>query len=338
MKTFTAGALAERFHLKIRGDANTTISAIATLANAQAYHLSFLANPRYKNQLETTQAGIVVTDAASASDFKGTALIAKDPYRAYAEIAQLFQTSKQTQPGIHPTAVIDPTAHISPTVCIGPYVTIGEHSVVHENCTIATHCVIGENCVIGQNSTLAARVTLVANVTIGRHARIHPGAVIGAEGFGLVKNGAQWVNVPQLGGVRIGDYAEIGANSCVDRGAIDDTVIEDDVRIDNLVQIAHNCHIGAHTAIAGCTGIAGSAKIGKNCLLGGHVGVVGHLEICDNVIITGRSVVRNSIQTPGVYSSGTPLTDTKTWRKNAARFKQLDELSRSILAMRKEKE
>ncbi|RBH95591.1 UDP-3-O-(3-hydroxymyristoyl)glucosamine N-acyltransferase, partial [Xanthomonas oryzae pv. oryzae] len=162
--------------------------------------------------------------------------------------------------------------------------------------------------------------------------------VIGADGFGLAMDAGHWIKVPQLGGVVIGDDCEIGANTCIDRGALEDTVLEEDVRVDNLVQIAHNCRIGAHSAIAGCSGIAGSAKIGRYCLLGGHVGVVGHLEICDKVVITGKSVVRNSINEPGEYSSGTPLTDNRTWRKNAARFKQLDVLARRILAVGKEKE
>ncbi|RBA98129.1 UDP-3-O-(3-hydroxymyristoyl)glucosamine N-acyltransferase, partial [Xanthomonas oryzae] len=171
-----------------------------------------------------------------------------------------------------------------------------------------------------------------------KRVRIHPGAVIGADGFGLAMDAGHWIKVPQLGGVVIGDDCEIGANTCIDRGALEDTVLEEDVRVDNLVQIAHNCRIGAHSAIAGCSGIAGSAKIGRYCLLGGHVGVVGHLEICDKVVITGKSVVRNSINEPGEYSSGTPLTDNRTWRKNAARFKQLDVLARRILAVGKEKE
>lgn len=168
--------------------------------------------------------------------------------------------------------------------------------------------------------------------------RVHPGAVLGADGFGLAMDAGKWIKVPQLGGVRIGDDCEIGANTCVDRGALEDTVLDEDVRLDNLVQIAHNVQIGAHSAIAGCTGIAGSARIGRYCLLGGHVGVVGHLEICDKVVITGKSVVRNSIHEPGEYSSGTPLTDNRTWRKNAARFKQLDALARRVLAAGKEKE
>ncbi|UXW71307.1 UDP-3-O-(3-hydroxymyristoyl)glucosamine N-acyltransferase [Xanthomonas oryzae pv. oryzae] len=333
----TASAIAGQFGLTVLGDGSTEVSGVATLAHAGAGQLSFLSNPRYRPQLADSQAAVVVLRADDAEAAKGTALVAKDPYTAFAKIAALFDVAPVCEPGIHPSAVIDPTAQVSPGAHVGPFVSIGARSRVGDGCVIGTGSLIGADCVVDDGSELLARVTLVTRVRLGKRVRIHPGAVIGADGFGLAMDAGHWIKVPQLGGVVIGDDCEIGANTCIDRGALEDTVLEEDVRVDNLVQIAHNCRIGAHSAIAGCSGIAGSAKIGRYCLLGGHVGVVGHLEICDKVVITGKSVVRNSINEPGEYSSGTPLTDNRTWRKNAARFKQLDVLARRILAVGKEK-
>ncbi|KAB7762301.1 UDP-3-O-(3-hydroxymyristoyl)glucosamine N-acyltransferase [Xanthomonas maliensis] len=332
----TAREIAERFGLAVHGDGDVEVAGVATLANAGPGQLSFLANPRYRSQLTESRATVVVVRAEDAEAAPGSALIAKDPYTAFAKIAALFEAIPVRAPGIHPSAVIDPAAEVADTAHVGAFVSIGAGSRIGAGCVIGAGSIIGEDCVLEPGCELIARVTLVTRVRLGQRVRIHPGAVIGADGFGLAMDAGRWIKVPQLGGVVIGDDCEIGANTCIDRGALEDTVLEEDVRVDNLVQIAHNCRIGAHSAIAGCTGIAGSAKIGRYCLLGGHVGVVGHLEICDKVVITGKSVVRNSIHEPGEYSSGTPLTDNRTWRKNAARFKQLDALARRILAVGKE--
>jgi len=334
----TAHEIAERFGLQVHGDGAVAVHGVATLAHAGPGQLSFLANPRYRAQLADSAAAVVVLRADDAEAARGTALIARDPYVAFAKIAALFDVAPARPPGIHPSASIDPSAQIAANAHIGAFVSIGARSVIGEGCVIGPGCVIGDDCQLGDGCELIARVTLVTRVRLGKRVRIHPGAVLGADGFGLAMDAGHWIKVPQLGGVKIGDDCEIGANACVDRGALEDTTLEEDVRLDNLVQIAHNVHIGAHSAIAGCTGIAGSAKIGRYCMLGGAVGVVGHLEICDKVVITGKSVVRNSIHEPGEYSSGTPLTDNRTWRKNAARFKQLDALARRILSVRKENE
>ncbi|WP_017912015.1 UDP-3-O-(3-hydroxymyristoyl)glucosamine N-acyltransferase [Xanthomonas sp. SHU 166] len=336
--TYTADEIAERFGLQVHGDGSVAVRGVATLAQAGPGQLSFLANPRYRAQLADSTAAIVVLRADDAEAAPGTALIARDPYVAFAKIAALFDVAPLRPPGIHPSASIDPSAQVAASAHIGAFVSIGAHSVIGEGCVIGPGCVIGEDCQVGAGSELIARVTLVTRVRLGQRVRVHPGAVLGADGFGLAMDAGRWIKVPQLGGVRIGDDCEIGANTCVDRGALEDTTLEEDVRLDNLVQVAHNVHIGAHSAIAGCTGIAGSAKIGRYVMLGGAVGVVGHLEICDKVVVTGKSVVRNSIHEPGEYSSGTPLTDNRTWRKNAARFKQLDALARRILSVSKEKE
>ncbi|MET7141757.1 UDP-3-O-(3-hydroxymyristoyl)glucosamine N-acyltransferase [Xanthomonas sp. PPL139] len=338
MNSYTADEIAERFGLQVHGDGSVAVRGVATLAQAGPGQLSFLANPRYRAQLADSTAAVVVLRADDAEAAPGTALIARDPYVAFAKIAALFDVAPLRPPGIHPSASIDPSAQVAASAHIGAFVSIGAHSLVGEGCVIGPGCVIGEDCQVGAGSELIARVTLVTRVRLGQRVRVHPGAVLGADGFGLAMDAGRWIKVPQLGGVSIGDDCEIGANTCVDRGALEDTTLEEDVRLDNLVQVAHNVHIGAHSAIAGCTGIAGSAKIGRYVMLGGAVGVVGHLEICDKVVVTGKSVVRNSIHEPGEYSSGTPLTDNRTWRKNAARFKQLDALARRILSVSKEKE
>ena len=212
-------------------------------------------------------------------------------------------------------------------------VSIGARSRVGAGAVVGPGCVIGDDCVVGAGSELVARVTLVMRVAIGKRVRVHPGAVIGADGFGLAMSDdgdGQWLKVPQLGGVVIGDDCEIGANTTIDRGALDDTVLEADVRLDNQIQIGHNVHIGAHTAMAGCSAVAGSARIGRYCLIGGGAGVLGHLELCDRVVVTAMSLVSHSIREPGEYSSGTPLMDNRSWRRNAARFKQLDAFVRRM--------
>jgi UDP-3-O-[3-hydroxymyristoyl] glucosamine N-acyltransferase len=335
-QTFTVSELARRFELTLHGDGDVRIEGVSTLARAGRGQLAFLANSRYRSQLADSAAGAVVMRQDDVDDAPGAALIAKDPYTAFARIAALFDAKPVRSPGIHASAVIDPAATISANAHIGPFVVIGAGSTVGDGCVIGPGCVIGDDCEIGAGSELIARVTLVTRVRLGQRVLIHPGAVIGADGFGLAMDAGRWIKVPQLGGVTIGDDCEIGANTTIDRGALDDTVLEEDVRLDNQIQIGHNVRIGAHTAMAGCSAAAGSARIGRYCLIGGAAGVLGHLEICDRVVITAMSLVTSSIREPGEYSSGTPLTDNRTWRKNAARFKQLDVLARRVLAADKE--
>ena len=334
--SFTAGELAERFGLELRGDTDLRIHGVATLARADAGQLAFLANTRYRAQLADSRASLVVLRADDADAATGAILIAKDPYAAFARMAALFENKPDRAPGVHTSAVIDPTARIAPGAHVAPFVTVGARSVIGEGAVIGPGCVIGDDCLVGDGCELIARVTLVTRVRLGQRVLVHPGAVIGADGFGLAMDSGHWIKVPQLGGVVIGDDCEIGANTTIDRGALDDTVLEEDVRLDNQIQIGHNVRIGAHTAMAGCSAAAGSARIGRYCLIGGAAGVLGHLEICDRVVVTAMSLVTSSITEPGEYSSGTPLTDNRTWRKNAARFKQLDALARRVLAADKE--
>lgn len=332
--SYSAAQLAERFGLRLHGDANATVGGVATLARATAGQLAFLANPRYRAQLADTAAGVVVMRTDDAQAYPGTALIADDPYSAFARIAALFDVAEAPEAGIHASAAVHADAHVDPTAIVGPFVSIGARSRIGAGAVLGPGCVVGEDCVVGAACELVARVTLVKRVRLGDRVRIHPGAVLGADGFGLAMQDGRWLKVPQLGGVAVGDDCEIGANTTIDRGALDDTVLEDDVRLDNQIQIGHNVRIGAHTAMAGCSAVAGSATIGRYCLIGGAAGVLGHLEICDRVVVTAMSLVTRSIREPGEYSSGTPLMDNRSWRKNAARFKQLDAMARRLGAPR----
>lgn len=325
---YTAGELARRFGLELRGNAETPVRGVGTLARAGVDELAFLANPRYRGQVAASRAGVVVMRADDAEGADATVLVAKDPYVAYARIAALFESRQAPDVGIHATAAIDPTASIAADACIGPHASIGPRSRVEAGAVVGAGCVIGDDCVVGAGCELVARVTLVTRVRLGRRVLVHPGAVLGADGFGIAMDEGRWLKVPQLGGVVVGDDCEIGANTTIDRGAIEDTVLEEDVRLDNQIQIGHNVHIGAHTAMAGCVAIAGSTRIGRYCLIGGGAGVVGHVDVCDRVVVTAMSLVTSSIREPGEYSSGTPLMDNRTWRRNAARFRQLDTLFR----------
>jgi UDP-3-O-[3-hydroxymyristoyl] glucosamine N-acyltransferase len=327
MPAFAASELAARFGLELRGE-DRTVSGVGTLADAAPAQLSFLANPRYRAQLAQTRAGVVVVRESDADARDGTALVARDPYVAFARISALFERKPARPAGIHPTAAVDPEAHVDPAASVGPHVSIGARSRIHAGAVVGPGCVIGEDCEVGEDCELQARVTLLTRVRLGRRVRILPGAVLGGAGFGLAMEAGRWINVPQLGGVVVGDDCEIGANTTIDRGALEDTVLEEDVRLDNQIQIGHNVRIGAHTAMAGCSAVAGSARIGRHCLIGGAAGILGHLEICDRVVITAMSLVTHSIREPGEYSSGTPLMDNRSWRKSAARFKQLDRIAR----------
>ena len=328
--SYTAAQLASRFGLEVQGDLESAVTGVSTLANARADQLAFLANPRYGPQLAESQAGIVVMRREDAVDIERAMLLADDPYAAFARIAALFDFRAAIVPGVHPSAAIDSTAAIDTGAQVGPFVNIGARSVIGAGVVIGAGCAIGEDCFVGEGCELAANVTLVKRVRLGRRVLIHPGAVLGADGFGIAMDAGRWLKVPQLGGVNIGDDCEIGANTTIDRGAIEDTVLEEDVHLDNQIQIGHNAHIGAHTAMAGCSAVAGSARIGRYCLIGGGAGVLGHLELCDRVIVTAMTLVTHSIREPGEYSSGTPLMDNRSWRKSAARFKQLDAIARRV--------
>jgi UDP-3-O-[3-hydroxymyristoyl] glucosamine N-acyltransferase len=337
---FALAQLAERFALDLHGDGSHVVSGVGTLATATPAQLSFLANPRYRAELRDSQAGAVVLRAADVADCRAAALIAADPYVAFARIARLFDPTPAAAPGVHPSAVVAADAQVDASASIGPLCVVDSGARIGAGAVLGPHCIVGRDCEVGAASHLVARVTLVARVRLGERVLIHPGAVIGADGFGLAfDRGAgdgAWVKVPQLGGVRIGDDCEIGANTTIDRGAIEDTVLEEDVRLDNQIQIAHNVRIGAHTAMAGCSAIAGSSSIGRYCLIGGSAGILGHLSVADRVTVTAMTLVTHSIQESGEYSSGTPFQGNRDWRRNAARFKHLDDIARRLRALEKD--
>ena len=338
MTTHTLGEIAARFELELRGDAATKISGVATLADAGPGQLGFLANPRYKAQLAATRADAIVLRAADADAFPRASLIAHDPYVAFARVATLYERAPAATPGVHASAVVGSGARVAASASIGPHCVIDAEAEIGEGAILGPHCIVGRGCKVGAQSRLVARVTLVQDVRLGKRVLIHPGAVIGADGFGIAFAKDHWEKVPQLGGVVIGDDCEIGANTTIDRGALGDTVLEEDVRLDNQIQIAHNVFVGAHTAMAGCAAVAGSAKIGRYCLIGGAAGILGHLEVADRVTVTAMSLVTHSLKEPGEYSSGTPIQENRHWRRNAARFKHLDDFVRRLGAARREPE
>ncbi|MEP6880464.1 MAG: UDP-3-O-(3-hydroxymyristoyl)glucosamine N-acyltransferase [Dokdonella sp.] len=336
--THRLGDLAARFGLELRGDPKIEIKGVGTLARAGVGELGFLANPRYRAQLAESAASAVIVRAEDANAIGSNGpcvLIAADPYVAFAHVASLFEQPDSAAAGIHASAVIADSAQIAPSATIGPNCVVERNAVIEANANLGALCYVGPDCVVGAQSRLMPRVTLVCRTRIGRRVLIHSGAVLGADGFGIAFDRDHWIKVPQLGGVLIGDDCEIGANTSIDRGALEDTVLENDVRLDNQIQIAHNVCIGAHTAIAGCAAIAGSSRIGKYCLIGGGAGIIGHLTIADRVTITAMSLVTHSIRESGEYSSGTPIQESRQWRRNAARFKHLDELARHVTDLKK---
>ena len=334
--------LAEQFQLELHGDGQRRIDGVGTLADASASQLAFLSNRKYAAQLVNTRAAVVILTTEHLDTCPTAALVADDPYVAYARIATLFERVPLAPPGIHSSAVVAASARISPSASIGPGCVLGERVSIGAGVRLGPLCIIGDDCSIGDGSRLVARVTLVTRVQLGCRVLIHPGAVLGADGFGLAfdrnaSDHGNWIKLPQLGGVRVGDDCEIGANTTIDRGALEDTVLEEDVRLDNQIQIAHNVHIGAHTAMAGCSAVAGSARIGRYCMIGGNAGVLGHLQLADRVTITAKSLVTHSIRESGEYSSGVPLQDNRQWRRNATRFKHLDEFARRLSALEKDR-
>ncbi len=335
MKSVTLKELSQLLDGVVQGDESLVISSVATLEHAKAGQISFLANSKYRAQLEATQASAVLLSAKDAQDYLGTALVVKDPYVGFARVAQLLDTTPKAASGINPTAVIDPTAKLGEGVAIGANAVIGANVILGDNVQIGVGTVIGQDSIIGSNTRLWANVTVYHDVQLGQDCIIHSGAVLGSDGFGYANERGQWIKIPQTGGVRIGERVEIGANTTVDRGALGHTEIHNGVIIDNQVQIAHNDIIGENTAIAGCTTLAGSVTIGKNCIIGGCCAISGHLSITDGVHISGGTNITGNMLEPGLYSSATVAMDNKLWRKNTVRFRQLDELFQRVKKLEK---
>ncbi len=326
---WTLGQLAQRVGGQLKGDPDASITRVASLRSAQSGDISFLAQPRYRKQLAATRATAVIVTANDAEICPVAALVVNNPSVAYARIAALLNPAPRQQ-GIHPAAVVSPASRIHPSAWIGPLCVVEEGVEIGAHANIGPGCTIGRNSRIAEDSMLLAQITLYPGSQIGRRVLIHAGAVIGSDGFGLANDNGVWVKIPQLGRVRIGDDVEIGANTTIDRGALDDTVIEEGVKLDNQIQVAHNVRIGAHTAIAACVGIAGSVTIGKRCTIGGGAGINGHIEIADDVHITGMTMVTKTILQPGVYSSGIPVEPNAVWKKNVVRLRQLEDIMRRL--------
>ena len=316
------GTIVEQLGGELYGDPALEVQALAPLESAEPQHLSFLSNPKYRQQLAASRAGCVIVspqmqDEAQA---RGHCIVADNPYLYFARVTQLWQRARQRPQGphIHPSAVVDPEAQVDKTAQIGPL------------------CVVERGARIGAHSVLKSRVTVSHDCVIGERCILHPGVVIGADGFGFAKDGERWEKIEQLGAVHIGNDVEIGANTCIDRGALQDTIIEDGVKLDNLIQIGHNVRVGRNTAMAGCVGVAGSATIGANCTIGGSAGVLGHLTIADGVNVSSFSLVTRSLNKPGHYTGFYPLEDNASWEKNAATLKQLSTLRERVRALERE--
>jgi UDP-3-O-[3-hydroxymyristoyl] glucosamine N-acyltransferase len=323
---------------ELRGDPQLPITRIAALDHADPQSISFLAHARHADKLAHTRAGcvIVAPDQLAAASARGAALLADDPYLYYAKLTQWWRRGDHAPaPGIHPSAVVDASAQIDATAHIGAMVVVAAGAHIGAGAVIGAHCSVGAHARVGERTRLADRVTFGERCTIGARGIVHSGVVIGADGFGFAPTQGRWEKIEQLGSVRIGDDVEIGANTCIDRGALDDTVIGDGVKLDNLIQVAHNVHIGAHTAIAAMAGIAGSARIGRHCTIGGAAGVVGHLEIADHVHVDAGTIITRSIAKPGRYSGLFPFDDNASWEKNAATLRQLHGLRERLRALEK---
>lgn len=328
-QTYTLEALANLIDARLQGDSLCLISGIAPLQRAKSGEISFLSNPIYRKDLPSTKASAVILSAEEAVHCPVHALISKNPRLSLAKAAALFEQKPTAVPGIHQSAVIGEDCTIPASVSIGAHVVLGNRVTLGESVVIGPGSILGNDCSIGEETTLKARVTCYDNVRVGKQALIHSGAVIGSDGFGFANQSGTWVKLPHLGGVTIGNNVEIGANTTIDRGFLEDTRLDDGVIIDNLVQIAHNVSIGAHTAIAGCVGIAGSTKIGQYCMIGGGSSIAGHIELADHVHITATSGVNHSLS-QGIYSSGFPAKPAALWRKNVARFQFLDKMARRL--------
>jgi UDP-3-O-[3-hydroxymyristoyl] glucosamine N-acyltransferase len=324
------GELAVRHGLELRGDPDLRVERVGTLHQAGPDAVSFLANPRYRKFLATTRAGAVVLAPDLAGECAVAALVAADPYAAYARIAADLHPVPDFTAGVSPAAQVAPGAEVADDAGVAPGAVVEAGAQIGAGSWIGPNCVIGRDVVVGPGCRLVASVTLCHGVRLGARVLLHPGVVIGGDGFGIAREPDGWIKVPQVGSVVIGDDVEIGANTTVDRGAIEDTVLEDGVKLDNQIQVGHNTRIGAHTAVAGATAIAGSTTIGRNCMIAGKVGIGGHLEIADGVVITGMTMVSHSIREAGVYSGALPLDEAPRWRRNAARFRQLDRLARRL--------
>ncbi len=333
--SWTVRTLAERLGVSYRGDGDRALARVSSLAAADHQSLAFLARPDFLSGLADTRAAAVILASEHVDAAPCTVLISDNPYATYARAAQLLHPPREMPAGVHPTAHVDPGAELGSDVHIGPHAVVEAGARIDDEAIVGVGTLVESGARIGRQTRLGPGVVLAHDCCMGARCRVQPGAVIGSDGFGFAPDDAQWVAIPQVGAVIIGDDVEIGANTTIDRGSLEDTVIGNGVILDNQIQIAHNVRVGDHTAMAGCVGVAGSARIGRRCTIGGAAVVLGHLEIVDDVHVTAMSLVTKSITLPGTYSSGTPLESNSDWRRNAARFRQLDRMARRIADLEK---
>ncbi len=333
---YTLKQLADYLGASHRGDGNLQISSVASLENAQTGDICFVGSDKYLTALKASAASAVIIRDDLLQSTSLPAIIVDNPRAAYARLVSYLYPEVKPAAGIHPTAVVDPSATVADTATIAAQVVIEAGAVIAEDVRIDAGCFVGRDSHIGRGSHLYPNVTIYHQCTLGEYCIMHSSSVVGSDGFGFEYDQGEWIKVPQIGGVVIGNAVEIGACSVVDRGALQDTVIEDGVKLDNHVQIAHNVHVGAHTVMSRGVGIAGSTRIGKHCLFAGMTGVKDHIEIVDNVTVTAMSMVSKSLTEAGSYSSNTPIDETRNWRKNSARFRQLDEMARRIRQLEKQ--
>lgn len=336
MTKITLASLAKQLDAELRGNCDIEITGVASLTDASSNQLAFFDTDAQRDNLRVTKAGAVLIKEADVADCPVPCLVVDAPRLAYAKLVQHMTDSLKKPAGIHPSAVVSGSAHVHKTAYIGPYVVIEAGATIGEGTMIESGCYVGRDATIGNNCCLHANVTIMTGVRMGNDVQIFPGAVIGSDGFGFVPDNGKWVKIPQIGSVVIGNNVEIGAGTTIDRGAQGDTVIGDNVILDNQIQIAHNVAIGSGTAVAGCVGISGSAVIGRNCMIGGGTCIGGHLSIVDGVVISGMSMVTRGISEPGVYSSGVPVKPSAQWRRNVARFQNIDAMAKKVIELEKE--
>ncbi|MCE5180413.1 MAG: UDP-3-O-(3-hydroxymyristoyl)glucosamine N-acyltransferase [Betaproteobacteria bacterium] len=332
---YSLGEIVANFGGELIGDADILIKQAAPLSTATAEHISFLANPKYRWQLGNCKAGAVIMNITERHATDLPRILSDNPYAYFAKVSALLNPTRAEAPGVHSTTVIEQAAIIPGSATIGAFTFVGARVKIGENVVIGPGCYLGDDVVIGDDSRLYPQVVVYHNCLIGKRVILHSGVVVGADGFGLAQENGCWIKVPQIGRVTIGNDVEVGANTTVDRGALDDTVIEDGVKLDNQIQIAHNVHIGAHTAMAGCVGVAGSARIGRHCTVGGGAVILGHLEIADRVNVSAGTLITKSIAKPGEYTSVMPFSSHSEWLRNAAHLRHLDKLAKKLGEMEK---
>lgn len=322
-QTITSGDLVKKLGGELIGDSNILINSVASLKSAHQNSISFFNNPRYSDLLRTTKAAVVIVNRESLSFRTGVSIVIDNPYLYFAKVSQLLNPSKPLKKEVHKSAIIHPSCKLGQDIYIGPNVVIDENVSIDDGVVIHAGSMIEADSVIGKASVIHPHVVIKANTVIGKNCTLYAGCVIGSDGFGYAKDDSKWLAIPQIGRVILGDNVDIGSNSTIDRGALDDTIISSGVKVDNLVQIGHNCMIGENTIIAGCVGIAGSAKIGKNCAIGGAAMILGHLSITDDVTISPGSMITRSIKTSGTYTALMPFQDHEAWLKTAAKIRRL---------------